>query len=103
MNELELKILDFIEKRYNRKYNGGLKVTKLGVGPTGYKLILYLGNEDHRPIQISADLNAEDFLKFIEQELISRQLIRVQWFKGIKKYPEDEERRVDSENRQSYL
>jgi hypothetical protein len=50
MNELELKILDFIEKKYNRKYNGGLKVTKLGVGPTGYKLILYLGNEDRRPI-----------------------------------------------------
>lgn len=98
MNELEQKILDFIEKKYCRIYNGGLKVTKIGTGPTGYKLVLYLGNEDRRPIQIAADLNAEDFLKFIEHELISRQLIRVQWFKGIKKYPEDEERGTYREN-----
>lgn len=96
MNELELKILDLIESKYHKKYIGGIKVTKLG--DTGYKLVLDLHNSDIRPIQISADLNAEDFLKFIEQELISRQLIRVQWFRGIKKYPEDEERRVNCEN-----
>ena len=99
MNELELKILDFIEKRYNRKYNGGLKVTKLGVGPTGYKLILYLEMKIARPYTDICRFKCRRFLKFIEQELISRQLMRVQWFKGIKKYPEDEERRVDSENR----
>jgi hypothetical protein len=47
-------------------------VTKLGKGWAGYKLVLDLGNPDKRLIQISADLEAEDFLKFVEQELISR-------------------------------
>ena len=103
MNEMEEAIVKMIECKYKCKYTGHVKVTKLGQGGTGYKVKLDFDNLDEPVIQISADLNAEDFLKFIEQELISRQLIRVQWFKGIKKYPEDEERRVDSENRQSYL
>lgn len=90
MNHLEQNILDIIEKRYKRKYTGGIKVTKL---LSGYKLILDLGNPDKRVIQISADTESEeDFLKFIEQELISRQLERVQFFRGIIKYPEDEQR-----------
>lgn len=84
MNEIERKILDMFEKHYHKKYIGGLKVTKLGRGWEGYKLTLDLGNRDKHPITISADLNAEDFLKFIEHEIISRQLHRVQFFKGIK-------------------
>lgn len=89
MNHLEKQILDIIEKRYKRKYIGGLKVTKL---ISGYKLILYLGNPDIPIIQISFDCESEeDFLKYIEQELISRQLARVQFFRGIKIYPEDDE------------
>jgi len=92
MNHLEKNILDIIEKHYKHKYVGGIKVTKL---LSGYKLVLDLGNPDKRLIQISFDTNSEeDFLKFIEKELISRQLIRVQWFKGVKTYPEDEERRT---------
>ena len=94
MNKLEQEILDIIEKRYKRKYVGGIKVTKLGTSPEGFKLVLDLGNPDVRPIQISADLNAEDFLKFVEQELISRQLHKVLFFRGVKIYPEDEERRT---------
>ena len=91
MNHLEKQILDIIEKRYKRKYTGGIKVTKL---ISGYKLILDLGNPDKRIIQISADYESEeDFLKFIEQELISRQLERVQFFRGIVNYPEDDQRR----------
>jgi hypothetical protein len=75
MNHLEKAVLDIIEKRYKRKYIGGIKVTKL---LSGYKLVLDLGNPDKRIIQISADLESEeDFLKFIDQELISRQLERV--------------------------
>ena len=90
MNRLEKQILDIIEKRYKRKYVGGITVTKL---LSGYKLVLDLGNPDKRVIQISADLESEeDFLKFIEQELISRQLEKVQFFRGIVNYPEDEER-----------
>ena len=90
MNHLEKCILDIIEKRYKRKYIGGIKVTKL---LSGYKLVLDLGNPDKKTIQIAAELDSEeDFLKFIEQELISRQLARVQFFRGVKKYPEDEQR-----------
>ena len=94
MNDMEKVVLDMIEKHYKKKYVGGIKITKLGTGWTGYKLVLDLGNPDRRQIQISADLEAEDFLKFIEQELISRQLARVQYFTGVKKEPEDEERRT---------
>ena len=90
MNHLEKQILDIIEKRYKRKYVGGITVTKL---VSGYKLVLNLGNPDQKVIQISADCESEeDFLKFIEKELISRQLERVRFFKGIIKYPEDDQR-----------
>ncbi len=96
MNHLEKSILDIIEKRYQRKYTGGIKVTKL---LSGYKLILDLGNPDKRVIQIAADIDSEeDFLKFIEQELISRQLERVQFFRGVVNYPEDEKRNTCSKN-----
>ena len=98
MNKLEQAILDIIEKRYKHKYVGGIKVTKLGTKPEGYKLVLDLGNPDKRVIQISADLNAEDFLKFVEKELISRQLEKVQFFKGIVNYPENEKRRTCQQN-----
>jgi len=94
MNKMEEAILDMIERRYKKKYVGGIKVTKLGKGWAGYKLMLDLGNPDKQLITISADLEAEDFLKYVEQELISRQLHRVLFFKGVKKYPEDEERRT---------
>lgn len=92
MNNMEKAILDIIEKRYKRKYTGDIKVTKLGKGWAGYKVVFDLGNPDRRPIQIAADLEAEDFLKFVEQELISRQLYKVQFFRGIKKELEDETR-----------
>lgn len=96
MNHLEKSILDIIEKRYKRKYVGGIKVTKL---LSGYKLVLDLGNPDKRMIQISADVKSEeDFLKFIEQELISRQLERVQFFRGVVNYSEDDERCTCSKN-----
>ena len=99
MNHLEKQILDIIEKRYRRKYVGGITVTKL---ESGYKMVLNLGNPDKKVIQISADIESEeDFLKFIEQELISRQLEKVEFFKGIIKYPEDEERNTCQENRPS--
>lgn len=94
MNDMEKAILDIIRKRYKREYNGGIKVTKLGKDWAGYKLVLDLGNPDKPLIQISADLEAEDFLKFVEQELISRQLHKVLFYRGIKIYPEDEERRT---------
>ena len=98
MNDMEQAILNMIETKYKCKYTGHIKVTKLGRGWAGYKVVLDLGNPDKRLIQISADLEAEDFLKFVEQELISRQLHRVKFFRGVKIYPEDEERRTCQQN-----
>lgn len=96
MNHLEKQILDIIEKRYKKKYIGGITVTKL---LSGYKLVLDLGNPDKRLIQIASDCDSEeDFLKFIEQELISRRLVKVQFFKGVKIYPEDDERKTCTKN-----
>lgn len=90
MNYLEEEILKLIEKRYKCKYVGGIKVTSLG--NEGYKLKLYLGNSDKGGIELSAQMNAEDFLKFIDKELISRQLQKVEFFRGIVNYIEDEQR-----------
>ena len=89
MNHLEKNILDIIEKRYKRKYVGGIKVQKL---ISGYRLTLDMGNPDKGGIKISVDTDSEeDFLNYIEKELISRQLQKVQFFRGIVKYPEDDE------------
>ena len=98
MNDMERAILDMIEYKYKCKYTGHIKVTKLGKGGTGYKVTLDFDNLDKPILQISADLNAEDFLKFVEQELVSRQLHRVKFFRGVKIYPEDEERRTCQQN-----
>ena len=88
MNNMEQAILDLIKQYYKKEYIGGLKVTGLGSG--GYRLILDLGIPDKRTISIAADLNAEDFLKYVEKELIARQLQKVQFFRGIKTELEDE-------------
>jgi hypothetical protein len=69
---MEKAILDIIQCRYKCIYTGHIRVTKLGKGGTGYKVELDFDNLDKPVIQISADLNAEDFLKFVEQELVSR-------------------------------
>ncbi len=94
MNNMEKAIYDIIEKRYKRKFVGDIKVTKLGKGWAGYKVVLYREHSAIPLISISADLEAEDFLKYVEQELISRQLHKVQSFTGVKKELEDEVRRT---------
>ena len=98
MNDMEEAILNMIECKYKCKYTGHVKVTKLGLGGTGYKVVFDFDNLDKPIIQLSADLNAEDFLKFVEQELVSRQLHKVKFFSGVKIYPEDEERRTCQQN-----
>ena len=96
MNHLEKNILDIIEKYYKRKYTGGIKVTKL---LSGYNLVLDLGIPDKRNLQIAYDCDSEeDFLKFIKDEIISRQLCRVQYFRGIKTEKEDETRGINCKN-----
>ena len=93
MNHLEKQILDIIKEHYKKIYIGGITVTRL---LTGYKLVLDLGNPDKRAIQIAVECESEeDFLKYIKQELISRQLQRVQFFRGVVNYPEDDTRCIN--------
>ena len=98
MNDMEKAILDILECKYKCTFTGHIKVTKLGKGGTGYKVVFDFDNLDKPVLQISADLNAEDFLKFVEQELVSRQLHRVKFFRGVKIYPEDDERKTCTKN-----
>ena len=94
MNHLEKKILDSIEKYYKRKYTGGITVTKL---LSGYKIVLDLDIPDKKVIQISYDCNYEEyFLKKKKKELIARQLCKVQFFRGIVNYPEDDNKRCSN-------
>lgn len=97
MNNIEKAILNIIERRYKRKYVKGIQVTQLASG--GYKLVLDLGNPDQRMIQISADIeDQQEFIKYIEKELISRQLQKVEFFAGIKSEIEDEIGRTNCKN-----
>lgn len=96
MNYMERAILGIIQKVYKAKYTGTLEVKRL---KSGYKVEFGLGSDTIKPLQIAADLEAEDFLKFIEQELKSRQLIKVQYFTGYKYEPGDEKRTTCRENR----
>ena len=92
MNHLEQKVLELIEKCYKCKYVGELKVTKL---KSGYKLILETEGPGNGGIGIALDCDSEeDFLKYVEQELISRQLTKVEYYKGVIIEPEDDERRT---------
>jgi len=72
MNSMEKAIYDIIEKHYHRRFVGDIKVTKLGTGWAGYRANLYREHSTYPLIEIAAELEAEDFLKFVEQELISR-------------------------------
>ena len=72
MNDMEKAILDMIECKYKCKYTGHIKVTKLGLGGTGYKVVFDFDNLDKPIIQLSADLNAEDFLKFVRYFFLIR-------------------------------
>ena len=99
MNHLEKAIYEMIEKHYERKYVGKIKVTRL---ENGYNMVMDFCNPDAPLLQIAADIEDEtEFLKFIEQELISRQLQRGQWYKGIIKSLNGEERGTYCKNRPS--
>ena len=84
--EIEVAILDIIKDIYCKKYTSKLIVTELPGG--GYSAKFALNNID-KPLVISAQLNAPDFLKFIKQELRDKSLWRVEYSLGYKTYPED--------------
>lgn len=83
--ELEVAILDTIQRTYHKKYVGKIKCEHLGIG---WKVILGMNNVD-KPIVISAELPDEKFLKFFEQELNDRDWDTVHWFTGYKTYPDN--------------
>nr|DAW84487.1 MAG TPA: hypothetical protein [Caudoviricetes sp.] len=84
--EIEVAILNIIEEIYSKRYNSKLFVTELPGG--GYSAKFALNNID-KPLVISAQLNATDFLKFMRQELRDKSLWRVEYSLGYKTYPED--------------
>ena len=72
MDEFENKVLDIISKLYEREYIGKLHISR--IKPFGFKLTLGMNNVD-KPIVIAAQLNEEDFLKYVYNELRERNFV----------------------------
>lgn len=96
--KLEAAIRELICKVYGFAYIGKLKVAELEYG--GYEVNITLGIED-QPLHISAQLEWEDFLKFIEKELRSRHLHSAKYYTGYK-IDAYEQRRTNRVNKQCY-
>ena len=84
--ELEAAIRDIVGDIYCKEYISKLIITELPEG--GYSAKFALNNID-KPLVISAQLNATDFLKFMKEELRTKSLWRVEYSLGYKTYPED--------------
>lgn len=84
--ELEAAIRDIIRDIYCKEYISKLIITELPEG--GYSAKFALNNID-KPLVISAQLNATEFLKFMKEELRTKSLWRVEYSLGYKTYPED--------------
>lgn len=84
--EIEQAILDCFMEVYKVKYIGTLKVKRLK--PIGLEVRLGIMN-DYKPMYISAELDDKKFLKFFKKELYDRNLDMVEFFKGVKNYPDD--------------
>ena len=84
--EIEQAILNCFTEVYNVKFIGTLKVERLE--PIGLKVRLGIMN-DYKPMYISAELDDKQFLKYFKQELYDRNLDMVEFFKGVKSYPDD--------------
>lgn len=85
-HSIEQAILEAVMAIYHKKYVGKLKVTQL---TNGYQLLIWL-NKQETPISISADLNAENFIKYIKEELRSRRFHEVKYYTGYKYEPLDD-------------
>lgn len=92
IHDIEQAIRDLIKNLYCKEYQGVLKVHETtykfpGEPPehVGYRLDLGL-NKDEKPLSIACDGTAEEFLKFIENELKERSLIRTKYFTAIQLY-----------------
>lgn len=91
--EIELRIRDIITEVYNVEYVGSLEVKR--ITPVG--LIVRLGiMNDLKPMYISAELDDVQFLKYFKKELYDRNLDMVEFFKGVKSYPDDCIQQIDT-------
>lgn len=97
--EYDRVIRELIYKVYGELYIGKLKVKKLDTG--GYDLILGL-DVDEKPLHIAADLEWEEFLKYLEQELRSRHLHTTKYYTGYKIDIPNDKRRINRGNQQSH-
>lgn len=73
--ELKQVILENIKDIYHKKYIGKISIQSF---PKGYSIKLGMNN-DSAPITIYAELEDEQFLKFLKQELRDRRF-NLLWF-----------------------
>lgn len=91
--EIKQAILDIFMEVYNVKYVGTLEIKR--IEPVG--LIVRLGiMNDWKPMYISAELDDVQFLKYFKKELYDRNLDMVEFFKGVKSYPDDCIQQIDT-------
>ena len=82
LTDMKQAILDFIEDNYNKKFIGELKLEDISEDKV-YKVSFYLHNTEN-PLVLIAPY--ENFLDFVKQELLTKQLHRVSRNKLIKYY-----------------
>lgn len=91
--EIKQAILDIFMEVYEVKYVGTLEIKR--IEPVG--LIVRLGiMNDWKPMYISAELDDVQFLKYFKKELYDRNLDMVEFFKGVKSYPDDCIQQIDT-------
>ena len=91
--EIKQAVLDIFMEVYNVKYVGTLEIKR--IEPVG--LIVRLGiMNDWKPMYISAELDDVQFLKYFKKELYDRNLDMVEFFKGVKSYPDDCIQQIDT-------
>ena len=91
--EIKQAILDIFMEVYEVKYVGTLEIKR--IEPIG--LIVRLGiMNDWKPMYISAELDDVQFLEYFKRELYDRNLDMVEFFKGVKNYPDDCIQQIDT-------
>lgn len=71
--------------QYQMEFIGGITIENLD--PVGYKVAINLDHSEN-PIILMADLPDEEFMDFIKEELRSRKLHRVKYYKTVKLPPQ---------------
>ena len=91
--EIKQAILDIITEVYDAQYVGSLEVKR--IEPIGLTVRMGIMNS-YKPIYISAELDDVTFLKYFKKELYDRNLDMVEFFKGVKSYPDDCIQQIDT-------